>query len=89
MSLVLTHIKFRFNLHEVRFKPCKVKFNPCEVRFNSHEVRFNPFQVRFISHKVRFKPHKVVQDGQQHVQVEDWSKLSSVWFLLQVSILNR
>ena len=28
------------------------------------------------------------QDGQQHVQVEDWSKRSSVQFTLQASILN-
>ena len=28
------------------------------------------------------------QDSQQHAQVEDWLKISGVWFLLQVSILN-
>ena len=28
------------------------------------------------------------QDGQQRVQVEDWSKRSSVQFTLQASILN-
>ena len=28
------------------------------------------------------------QDGQQHVQVEDWPKSNGAWFFLQVSILN-
>ena len=28
------------------------------------------------------------QDHQQDVQVEDWPKLSGVWFLMQVSFLN-
>ena len=30
----------------------------------------------------------VIQDGQQHADVEDWPKFSGIWLLLQVSFLN-
>ena len=33
--------------------------------------------------------HWTHQDGWKHVQVGDWPKLSGVWFLLQISILNH
>ena len=29
-----------------------------------------------------------IQDGQEHVQIEDWPKLSGVWFLVEVFGLN-
>ena len=29
-----------------------------------------------------------IQDGWQHVQVEDWPKLSIVWFSLQLSMIS-
>ena len=30
-----------------------------------------------------------IEDGWQHVEVEDWFKLSGVWFLLPVSMLTQ
>ena len=52
-----------------------------QVRFNQHKIRSNP-------HEVRFNPSEVIQDGQWHVKVKDWPKLSGVQFSLQVSMFN-
>ena len=86
-KLGFTHMKLdstymKLELTQAKLDLIHAKLDLTHVKSYSTHTRWD------LTLEIRFKPCKVIHDCWQHVQIEDWPKLSGVWFLLQVSFLN-